>query len=141
MNHPPLRVFNQFIRFTAVGAVGTLFHYGVLICLVRFLELRPVLGSATGFAVGAFVNYRLNYAITFRSTRGHRAAMPRFYLVALVGLGINTAVMYLLNELLMLHYLVSQVIATGVVLVSNFAGNKLWTFKEADHVADRIPNG
>lgn len=129
-------MFNQFICFAAVGTVGTLFHYTVLISLVRFLELRPVIGSAAGFAVGALVNYTLNYYITFRSTRSHRAAMPKFYLVALVGLGINTAVMYALNEWLMFHYLVAQIITTGAVLLSNFIGNKLWTFKEVAHVTD-----
>jgi len=133
-------VFKQFICFTAVGAIGTLFHYAVLISLVQFIQLRPIIGSTAGFSVGAVVNYILNYYVTFRSNSSHWAAMPKFYLVALVGLGINTAFMYMLNEWLMIHYLIAQVISTGAVLVSNFVCNKLWTFKEASHVTDRLPS-
>jgi putative flippase GtrA len=36
-------------------------------------------------------------------------------------------------EFFKLHYLLSQVIATGVILIWTFLGNRLWTFKEAGH--------
>ncbi len=134
---PPLPVVGQFLRFAAVGAVGTIFHYIVLVTMVQLMELRPLLGSGAGFAVGAFVNYRLNYRFTFRSTQRHGVAMPRFYLVALAGLGFNTLLMYVLNERLNLHYLIAQVLATGAVFFSNFVGNRLWTFKETVRVTDR----
>lgn len=140
MKDPFILAFNQFVCFSAVGVVGTLFHYSVLISLVHFLQLRPFIGSAAGFAAGAFVNYSLNYRITFKSSKSHLAAMPKFYLVALAGLGINTALIYTLNEWMTINYLIAQLFTTAAVLISNFAGNKLWTFKEPDHVAKRLPS-
>jgi putative flippase GtrA len=135
-----IRIFNQFIYFGAIGTIGTLFHYVTLVSLVQFLELRPIIGSAAGFTIGAFVNYTLNYHITFRSTRSHRIAMPKFYMIALVGLCINTVIIYILNEWLTINYLIAQIISTGIVFVSNFTGNKLWTFKEVAHVSDHQKN-
>ncbi len=49
--------------------------------------------------------------------------------VALVGLGINTAIMYGLTHYTGLHYLLCQVLATGVVLGWNFLANRFWTFR------------
>jgi putative flippase GtrA len=48
--------------------------------------------------------------------------------VAAVGLLVNAALMDAMLRSLALHYLVAQVVATGVVLVSNYTLNRLWTF-------------
>jgi len=122
-------ILKQFVSFTAVGAVGTAAHYSALIALVQFMHVSPVPSSGVGFVIGALVNYALNYRLTFRSKKLHRESMPKFFLVAIVGLVLNTAVMVLLAEILKLHYLVSQVLATGGVLVWNFTANRYWTFK------------
>ena len=66
------KVFSQFIRFAGVGVVGTVVHYSALIVAVQLLQVPPVPASVMGFVLGAFVNYYLNYKITFRSTKKHQ---------------------------------------------------------------------
>jgi putative flippase GtrA len=122
-------IIRQFFSFAAVGVVGTAAHYSTLIALVQIMHVNPVVSSGAGFVVGALVNYALNYRLTFRSTKLHRDSMPKFFLVALFGLGFNTAIMALMTEVWKLHYLVAQVLATAGVLVWNFAVNRYWTFK------------
>jgi len=122
-------MLKQFVSFTAVGAVGTAAHYSALVVLVQFMHVGPVPASGVGFVLGALVNYILNYRLTFRSTKLHRESMPKFFLVAIVGLVLNTAIMALLTEIFRLHYLLSQILATGSVLVWNFTANRYWTFK------------
>ena len=124
-----LLVVKQFASFTACGAVGTAAHYSALIALVHGLQVSPVPASAIGFTIGALVNYSLNYRLTFRSKRLHRDSMPKFFAVALAGLLLNTAIMALLTTRLSVHYLIAQIIATGVVLMWNFAVNRWWTFR------------
>ena len=118
----------QFIHFTGVGAIGTAAHYLTLITLVTLLDMRAVLASSAGALVGAFVNYYLNYYFTFKSTRSHREALSRFLVVAAVGFLINGLCMALFTEQLQIHYLLAQVITTGIVLIWTFTGNRLWTF-------------
>ncbi len=122
-------IVKQFASFMAVGAVGTAAHYSALIALVQIAGVNPVPASGVGFIVGALVNYALNYRLTFRSTKQHRESMPKFFIVAALGLVLNTALMVLLIESLKLYYLVGQVIATAIVLLWNFTANRLWTFK------------
>lgn len=119
----------QFTRFAACGAVGTLAHYLLLILLVHGWRSSAVTASSAGFVLGAAVNYALNYRYTFRSTKSHREVMWKFIAVASIGALINTALMSLLTHHSNLHYLLSQLIATAVVLVWNFMVNRIWTFR------------
>ena len=126
----PIRVAEKFMRFAAVGVIGTLAHYLTLVIIVEAADARPLLGSSIGFIVGAFVNYALNYRFTFDSRRRHREALPRFYLIATIGFLFNGTIFWMLTEPLAWHYLLAQLIATIIVLIWNFAGNLLWTFSE-----------
>jgi putative flippase GtrA len=120
-------IVNQLILFAAVGAIGTAFHFATLIILVQFGTTDPVSASMAGFAVGALVNYWLNYHITFRSNCRHHIASPKFFAIALAGLGLNTLIMVLLIG--QWHYLLSQALATTLVLLWNFLCNRYWTFR------------
>lgn len=119
----------QFARFAACGAVGTLAHYLLLVLLVQGWGNPPVAASSAGFVLGAAVNYLLNYRYTFHSTQPHRETMWKFFVAALIGALINAALMSILIHNVNLHYLVSQVTATGIVLVWNFMANRIWTFR------------
>lgn len=124
------KTLKQFLSFGCVGAVGTASHYATLVTLVQLGRLSPVLSSGVGACVGAVVNYRLNYTFTFRSDKRHRDVIGKFFAVAAVGLGLNVALMAVLTRGFSLHYLASQVLATGAVLLWNFAGNRLWSFRK-----------
>ena len=93
-------------------------------------DVSPVIASAVGFVLGAFVNYILNYRYTFRSTKNHREAMTKFMAVALAGLILNTFIMAMATGYFALHYLLAQILATGLVLIWNYSVNLLWTFRE-----------
>jgi putative flippase GtrA len=127
----------QFLVFAAVGAVGTLAHYTVLVALVHFAGTDAAHASAAGFVAGAAVNYALNYSVTFRSRAPHLRAIPRFMLIAVVGLCLNTAIVALGVGALDLHYLLAQMVATGLVLIWNFVANRAITFGESTHGSRR----
>lgn len=119
----------QFIIFTAIGGIGTLGQYLALVALVETGVLTAVPASIIGFIIGAIINYFLNYRFTFGSTKSHKEAMSKFFLVAALGAAINTALMYVGIHVLKFYYLLAQIVATGLVLLWNFIANKLWTFK------------
>lgn len=124
---------HQFLFFAAVGAIGTAAHYALLLALVQGPGVNPVSASAAGAALGALVNYLLNYRFTFRSRQAHRNTAPKFFFLAAVGLGLNTLLMALGVNVLHWHYLLVQIFATGLVLIWNFFGNRIWTFRRQHH--------
>jgi putative flippase GtrA len=123
-----LALLRQFVKFTGAGFVSALGHYGLLIALVQIAAVPAVPASAAGALLGAWINYSVNYRYTFRSTRQHRESVLRFAAVAAVGLVLNTLLMWVGVELIGAHYLLSQIVTTGLVLIWSFAGNRYWTF-------------
>lgn len=100
----------------------------VLVALVHLIGSNPVFASGAGSLVGAILNYFLNYRFTFNSNEAHKIALPRFLLVVLIGFNLNILIMYIGVDVYEVYYLFVQVIATGVVLIWNFSGNRFWTF-------------
>lgn len=119
----------RFASFAAVGVVGTAGHYLVLMVLVEAVGADPLLGSTAGFLVGATINYVLNYHWTFRSDASHWYAAPRFFVIAGSGAGVNAALMLIFLKAWGWHYLLGQVVTTGLVMVFNFLLNNAWTFR------------
>jgi putative flippase GtrA len=119
----------RFVGYTCVGAAGTAVQYGVLSALVLVHACGAVVASALGALGGAIVNYGLNYHLTFRATRSHREAAPRFFAVAAVGVALNSALMYVLIHLLGIGWLLAQFATTGCVLILTYCANSLWTFQ------------
>jgi putative flippase GtrA len=118
----------KFISFAGVGAIGTTAHYIVYVSLVSLIDGDIVISSSLGFLTGAVINYYLNYIYTFRSSKEHSEAIIKFFIIAFIGLILNSTIILFASSLLDLHYLVSQIIATTFVLIWNFLGNHFWTF-------------
>lgn len=118
-----------FIKFLGIGAIATIIQYIIFIVLVEFSSLTVVLASGLGYGISSIFNYLMNYHYTFSSGAKHKVAALKFTLVALVGLSLNSLLMYLLVELFNVHYIISQIMVTGIILVVNFFAHKLWTYK------------
>lgn len=119
----------RFLVFAALGALGTLAHYGVLIGLVETGVAAPALATALGAIVGALVNYVLSRRLAFRSTRAHREALPRFLLVAGIGILLNPLLLGAFITWTGWAYLICQILVTLVLLAVNYAIHSRWTFR------------
>ena len=119
----------RFIRFAAVGAVGTLAHYALLLTLVEGFGASPLVGATAGFVLGAVVNYTLSRLLVFDTDRAHTEALPRFFAVATIGLVWTALLMKLFVDVLGLHYLLAQLVTTALLLLWHYAGNAVWTFR------------
>ena len=122
------RQVREFLFYAAIGGVGTVFHYIVLISLVELYLFKPLLASFLGFIIGALVNYLLNYYFVFSSNRSHRVTLPKFMLVAAIGGGGNILLFAFLVKYTALHYLLNQIICTLLLLLCTYSFNKKWTF-------------
>jgi putative flippase GtrA len=119
----------QFLRFAAAGAVATLVQYAVLIALVEAAGVEEVPAAVGAYICGTITSYLLNRRFTFADTQiSFGRAFAKFALVNLIGLGLNTGLFVLLTGAGM-HYILAQMIATGLVLIWNYAGARLFVFR------------
>jgi putative flippase GtrA len=99
--------------------------------LVELGSAAAVPASIASYAGGSGLNYWLRRGFVFRSRVRHRRAVPRYLVVAGVGLGLTGLMMRLGVDYLSLPYPVSQVAATALVLGWNLTAHRLWTFAES----------
>ena len=118
----------HFFRYTTVGAFATAVHYLVLVIWVEGIAGPAYLGSGIGAVVGAQVAYAGNRWFTFAHAGAITASWPRFQITALLGALLGMAVVAL-GVRLGAHYLLAQVVATGLSLLLTFAINRAWTFR------------
>ena len=54
----------------------------------------------------------------------------KFVILNVVGLGLNTGILYVLVDLCNLNKFIGLVITTGIVMIINYVVNKLWVFSK-----------
>lgn len=119
----------RFLRFCVVGVSGTIIDFGLTwLCKEKF-HVPKFIANAIGFVVAATSNYILNRLWTWQSTNEQVGVeYVKFFTVSLIGLGLNTLILYLMHEKFKLGFYLSKVFATGVVMLWNFFANNFFTF-------------
>jgi putative flippase GtrA len=125
----------RFLLYAAAGVAATATHYAVMIAMVQWANWPEVLATCVGFLAGACVKYPLNYWGVFASRQRHSVAMTRFVLALAVSFVLNAALFAILLRALDVHYMVSQVLTTGVVLFANYLLARYWIFHRRDEKA------
>lgn len=113
--------------YAALGSLGTVAHYLVLLLLVENALATPLRASFAGAVCGAAINYFLHAWITFKGHVPSVTAFGSFAIGSALSLLINMAVMAALLYAA-LHYLLAQITATICALVFNFFYSKRLVF-------------
>ncbi len=117
-----------FGRYLLVGLLATAVHYTLLLALVEVAGSSAAPAATFGAACGALAAYAGNRRLTFQGSATHGQALPRFLAVAASGAAANGAIVWTGTEILGIHYLAAQVIATAIVACGGFALNRRWSF-------------
>jgi putative flippase GtrA len=125
MTVPVKRAFG---RYLLVGLLGTAVHYALLIALVELAGAAAAPSAAFGAACGALAAYAGNRRYTFAGGAAHGQALPRFLAVAAFGAAANGAIVWAGTQILDMHYLAAQVVATSIVVWCGFVANCRWSF-------------
>lgn len=126
------KVVDQFLKYTAVGAIGTVVNLLVLYFFTSIVGLYYLVSAVFAFIIAVTNNYFLNKIWTFEEKIKDKlfTKWGKFLIVSLFGLVTNLVFLWFFTEIVGLYYLVSQVIAIVSATFVNFIGNKLWTFKK-----------
>ena len=120
----------KFLKFCLVGFSGMVVDFGTTwLCKEKF-EWNKYLSNSIGFVLAATNNYIWNRLWTFHSESVEIVReYSTFVLIALVGLGLNNLIIWLLHEKAQLNFYLSKLIAIGCVMIWNFSMNYVFTFR------------
>ena len=119
----------KFIKFCLVGFSGVFVDFGITYLFKEVLKVQKFVANAIGFTTAATTNYILNRIWTFESKNPHVVLeFTRFFIIAMIGLGINSAIIWLMNEKFKVNFYLSKLVATIIVTAWNFLINAYYTF-------------
>lgn len=123
-------LFFKFLKFGIVGASGMIVDFSLTYLFKEIIKIQKYVANAIGFTVAATTNYFLNRIWTFHDTAPEITVQYiKFFIISLIGLGINTLILYILVNNYKKNFYLSKLFAIGVVMVWNFSINLIFTFK------------
>jgi len=115
-------------RYVVSGGTAAVVHFLVLTALVELFGVNPTLATSIGFVLASIVNYTLQYHWTFDADGPHHVMFTRYASVTAVTLSINAGLFWTFTNIFDIHYLIAQVISTGLMVIVNYLINKHFTF-------------
>ncbi|HLN52498.1 MAG TPA: GtrA family protein [Lentimicrobium sp.] len=119
----------KFLKFGVVGFSGMLVDFGLTYLFKEKFKIQKYIANAIGFTSAASSNYILNRIWTFNSHNPEIALeYGRFLGISLIGLLINTLVIYLLVSKSKVNFYLAKLAAIVIVTIWNFVVNLNYTF-------------
>ena len=119
----------KFVKFCVVGFSGLGIDFGITFLTKEKLRINKYVANSLGFIFAASSNYLLNKFWTFEDTNPEALVQySKFILIALIGLGVNNLIVYLLINKKGTKFYLAKLIAIGVVVIWNFIANYNFTF-------------
>ncbi len=117
----------EFIKYSFVGGICTLLDFLILYLLTTLGGVHYLISSTISFALGVILNYLLCtfWIFSIHRVKNHPTEFLYYVLISLVGLGINTILMWVFTDTLGLWFMLSKLIAAGITLFYNFFARKL----------------
>jgi putative flippase GtrA len=119
----------KFIKFGVVGFSGVFVDFSLTFLCKEKLKIQKYVANAIGFTSAATSNYFLNRIWTFHSKNPEIGLeYGRFLGISLIGLLINTFVIYLLVSKTKTNFYLAKLVAIFIVTIWNFVVNLNYTF-------------
>ena len=117
----------EFIKYAFVGGLCTLLDFVILYLLTTLGGVHYLVSSAISFALGVILNYVLctYWIFSIHRVKRHSVEFVYYVLISLVGLGLNTLLMWLFTDRMGMWFMLSKLIAAGITLFYNFFARKL----------------
>lgn len=124
------KLLNQILKFGLVGGTAFVIDYVLLYVCTEFLHIHYLISSIISFTVSVIFNYILSIKWVFDVKKKQDVKdFVIFIILSIIGLGINSLIMYVMVEKFEVYYMLSKIVSTAVVMVYNFITRKIFVEK------------
>ncbi len=125
---------SKLIKFLIVWVSSTLVDVWFLFVFVDFFEIPLFFWIILSFLLAVLNWFIWNKFWTFRDKSvKYKRQFTKFLFVSTGGLLLTLCFMYFFTSILSIHYIISKLLTSAIVVVWNFLLNKYWTFKIKTH--------
>ncbi|MCS7142765.1 MAG: GtrA family protein [Aigarchaeota archaeon] len=123
----------QTLKFVSVGLIGLLYAESMLYMLVDVINVPHIFSIIITAETSMLVNFYINDKWTFGSERTLGGSFlyrfVKYHASRISSLILNVALYLFFTEYLMIHYLISNVIAVFIAFIFNYMTSFLWVWK------------
>jgi len=118
--------FVQFIRYGFVGGIAAVVNICMLYVFTELLGLHYIFSNTLAFTLGLITNYLLSVKYVFSKERKKNRKLEFIVhaIIGIIGLCLDTLLVYLFTDKVNLHYMTSKLISTAIVFGYNFIARK-----------------
>jgi len=120
---------DQIARFGVVGVTATAVHVAIGMALNAGAGMAPFWANLVAFCCALGVSFLGQTRLTFPGSAAGRDAFARFTLVALTGLCLNQAIVWLVTSVLGRPYWLALAIIVATVPAVTFVLLKFWALR------------
>lgn len=125
-----LYAYGRFFRFAIVGGLCAMANLVFIWFATEKFGLNYLVSIAIAFATINAAGFLLNKHFTFQSSHTPMIReLRQYYVGSITNILLNLAVMFVLVDLLAVHYLVASVLVTVALTIRNFFYHRSETFK------------
>ena len=121
-------LFVQIFKFGIVGVIATLIDFAFLYVFKEFCHFNVVVANTLSFCISVIYNYiaSVQWVFDVNEEKDKKKQFITFIVFSVIGLLINDGIVWLATDILKIHYMISKIIATAIVMVFNFITRKLF---------------
>ena len=122
------KLSGQILKFGVVGALAFVIDYGLLIFCTEKLGINYLISGAIAFSVAVIFNYILSMLWVYDTSgnsQDKKMQLVIFIVLSVIGLGLTELLMWIGTDLLGIHYTITKIIATVIVMFYNFVTRKI----------------
>ena len=125
------KLLMQIIKFVIVGGISTVIDYIIFFILHDILKWNTIISNVLGFTVSVIYNYiaSIRWVFDVNKDNDQKKQFIIFITLSIIGLIINTGIVYVCVDIIKLYSLIGKVIATAIVMVFNFITRKAFLEK------------
>lgn len=120
------KLMMQILKFGVVGGIATVIDYVIFFILHEILGINTIISNTCSFTVSVIYNYiaSVKWVFDVDESKNKKTQFILFIVFSVIGLGLNTIIVYVCTDIIKLYSMIGKVIATAVVMVFNFITRK-----------------
>jgi putative flippase GtrA len=126
---PSPGIVNRYMRHMIAGGFGVLIYTGLIAFCVEIIGLHPVSAAVFSTSLVALYTYAIQRLWVYNSNSSHFRAVPKFIIVGMIAVLLNSGVMFLVVEIFHWWYGLGIVCAAAIVPPTNFLLHYYWTYR------------
>ncbi|MDO4925497.1 MAG: GtrA family protein [Turicibacter sp.] len=119
----------RFIKFGIVGVLNTAINW-IIFIILNMVGIYYIFSNIIAYSLSTLNSYLWNSKWVFKYNGNDiKETTVKFIVLNVIGLILNTSILYILVDIVGLYKIVALIITTTIVMILNYFINKLWVFK------------